>query len=125
MAQPKHHPSIVDYSVNLEASSGLGPGLVCPRCLSAYLHSGEVRVYSRGEDDDETAVTTVRAGLSATHIRPSSAANPSIRRQGIVVVFECEGCTDPHHDDPIELTISQHKGNTFLAWRYDPERKPG
>ena len=105
---------ITSHSVRMAPSSGLGPELLCPRCGSNYLHSGEVRVYSRGEDDDETAVTTVRDGLSATHMRPSGPANPSGRRQGIVVAFECEQCTgDP--DGALELTIAQHKGNTFLA----------
>ena len=38
--------------------------------------------------------------------------NPSLRRHGLAICFECEFC-----GRTIELTIAQHKGQSLLAWR--------
>jgi hypothetical protein len=64
-------------------------------------------------------VTTVAGGLAATHLQPSNqVANPSGRRHGLAIAFDCEGC-----GDEIELTIAQHKGLTAFAWRFkEPAR---
>jgi hypothetical protein len=92
--------------------------LKCPRCRGEYLHQGRVTVFDRSEDDEQTAVTTVQCGLSATHMLPSGETdNPSSRRQGMTLAFECEYC-----EGAIELTIAQHKGHTYLGWRYEPAR---
>ena len=108
--------SVVCHELRLFSSFGIGPGLICPRCGSDYLHSGQVKVYDRLEDEDTTHVTIVENGLTATHIVASEAAlNPSLRRQGVAIRFECEQC-----EGPLELTIAQHKGGTYVAWRYSP-----
>jgi len=107
---------LTSHVIELTEDSGIGPELKCPRCRGNYLHHGRVIVFDRGEDDQLTAVTTVDSGLSATHIRPSAeVANPSDRRDGIAIAFWCEGC-----NGSLELTLAQHKGNTALAWRFEP-----
>ena len=87
--------------------------LLCPGCGSEYLHSGTVTVYDRDEDAD-LVIRTVAAGTrSRTELVKNTADNPSSRRHGITIQFECENC----HADP-ELLIAQHKGNTQISWRY-------
>lgn len=88
--------------------------LECPRCDGAYLHQEAVTVYDRREDAPQTIETTVVRG-DGTVVRtvPSErSSNPSDRRHGSAIRFSCEGCSA----EP-ELTIEQHKGNTYLAWR--------
>lgn len=92
--------------------------LKCPRCSGEFMHQGRVTVFDRSEDAEYTAVTTVDCGLSATHLLPSGETdNPSSRRQGMSIAFECELC-----EGGIELTIAQHKGHTHVGWRYEPEQ---
>lgn len=87
--------------------------LVCPSCDSEYLHQYKVTVFNRSEDADLTSVTTVVGGLAATHLQPSEGCrNPSSRRQGVAIEFNCEGCRNR-----IELTLAQHKGATHIGWR--------
>ena len=114
----KNRLSLTSHAIEFAPDTGIGPELKCPRCCHEFLHHGQVTVFDRGEDDELTAVTTVDAGLSATHLRPSTdVSNPSGRRDGIAIAFNCEGC-----GDGIELTIAQHKGVTALAWRFEPKK---
>lgn len=105
--------------------------LVCPGCGEDFLHQGEVTVYNRERDESETgAAVTVstsefkgppnyKGGPPSTRERTAvtigqdvskAAGNPSDRRQGLKIAFECEvGCT-------ANLTIIQHKGNTVIEW---------
>ena len=102
--------SLGSHDIELKGEhSGIGPELQCPRCGSGYLHHAGVTVFDRWEDAEVTAVTTVGAGMSATHLRPTNeVANPSARHDGIAVAFECEMC-----GGDIELTMAQHKGGTY------------
>jgi hypothetical protein len=87
--------------------------LPCPCCGSEYLHQCKVTVFNRSEDADPTSVTMVVGGLATTHLRPSEGCgNPSSRRQGTAIEFNCEGCLNR-----IELTLVQHKGATHIGWR--------
>lgn len=88
--------------------------LRCPRCDSAYLHHEGVTVYDRKEDARSVIETTVRGGKVSVVPSAPGVDNPSSRRDGIAVLFSCEGCGD----DPIEMTIAQHKGTTEIGWRY-------
>lgn len=76
--------------------------LLCPRCGADNLHHGAVNRYDRAED-----------GAEAPYNRAEG--NPSARRGGLTVDFECEGC-----GDGIQLTLAQHKGSTEIGWRYTP-----
>lgn len=114
----KDRLSLTIRAIEFAPDTGIGPELRCPRCRCGYLHHGRVTVFDRSEDDELTAVTTVDAGLSAVHLRPSTEVrNPSGRRSGIAIAFDCEGC-----GNGIELTIAQHEGVTTLAWRFEPAR---
>lgn len=94
--------------------------LFCPRCGENYLHHGSIVVYDRAEDQPLTIKTTVN-GLSTKSevVGSRQCSNPSSRRDGIVIRFECEACSTPG-SAPLELTIAQHKGETHLAWRFEP-----
>ncbi|SRR5580765_4738543 len=100
--------------------------LQCPRCRSedGYLHHNEITVFDRGEDDVWTEVTTVQGGRISSHRLPSRLCdNPSSRRDGIRIGFWCEVCGPEHPYDAstIWLEFAQHKGNTLVSWRFDPD----
>jgi len=94
--------------------------LKCPRCGSDYLHHYAVTMYERGEDADTVVRTHIEKGATKTEIVPSSADNPSSRRQGMTISFVCEQCPDRNDSPRIELTIAQHKGNTEIGCRHKP-----
>lgn len=91
--------------------------LLCPHCGHHYLHQGTVSIYSRSEDSPTVVLTTVTPD-SAEHRTQtnvtisSNKGNPSLRRHGVVIRFNCEECPQPS-----ELTIAQHKGTTEIGWR--------
>jgi hypothetical protein len=89
--------------------------LCCPNCSDTYLHHKEVMIFSRQREDGEVTISLIHgAGSSGgVHVLPYGGnRNPSARRDGIAVIFCCEGC-----DAKIELTIAQHKGETEMQWR--------
>jgi hypothetical protein len=112
--------------LKIEIAGALRTGdtpLECPRCGGGYLHHGAVVIYYRhGESmrldqaGEETSLI-VCDGLEVSKQRwPSQwLNNPSRRRDGLAIEFDCEYC-----GDGVELTIEQHKGQTFLHWRIRP-----
>lgn len=98
--------------------------LHCPRCGSINLHQAGAVFYERGEDDTQTLKITVSNFSSKTEVIQSvGSGNPSMRRDGMVILFNCEGCNHFDKAPELELTIAQHKGSTFLAWKYPPQKK--
>lgn len=105
--------------------------LCCPGCGEDYLHHYMVTVYDRKEDDPTTRVVTV-GGPSIQHwcgprmainlvshdVASERSGNPSSRRDGVAIRFECELCDA----GPFELTFAQHKGVTQVKWRGVPKR---
>ncbi|CAL8972815.1 hypothetical protein RHODGE_RHODGE_01013 [Rhodoplanes serenus] len=90
--------------------------LLCPRCGFHCLHHGRVTIFERQrEDSDDLVMTVVDRSGTATSVADARSDNPSDRRHGLAIAFECEGC-----GEGIELTIAQHKGETHLAWRLSP-----
>lgn len=86
--------------------------LACPNCGNRYLHHGKISVYSRGEDQPAT-LTVIEPVTGESEITEASqGANPSMRRDGLVIDFECECCTALP-----QLCIAQHKGATLVTWR--------
>ena len=87
--------------------------LHCPHCGGNNLHHEIVTVYSRKEDADQTLETRVAGRIAECAIVPSKISlNPSSRRDGVSITFSCEGCPSR-----LELTLAQHKGETFIEWR--------
>ena len=89
-----------------------GTALVCPSCGSPFTHQGTVEVWNRDEDEDREGVTVATDG--ATGI-VAAGHNPSDRRRGVRVWFECEVC-------PVKfaVTIAQHKGQTIMGFEREP-----
>lgn len=103
--------------VQIEGASVLhnSVDLTCPVCNYEYIHHGKIRVWDGGE----TAVTRIDIGKGV--IRNT---NPSSRRHGLRIAFECEGCGDEKSPHNMELCIAQHKGNTQMWWEvYDKRKK--
>jgi hypothetical protein len=88
--------------------------LVCPSCDSTYLHHGTVSAFARREDDPKVILTVVgpRGLTSQAAVPNEDSGNPSVRRHGLLISFECENC-DAH----LSLALAQHKGETEVLWR--------
>ena len=81
-------------------------GLLCPECGGeGCLHHKAVQVFQR--DEDATSYYTIVGEIP----KKLNEVNPSERRDGMRVYFECERCGDV---SPFALV--QHKGNTLLYW---------
>jgi hypothetical protein len=104
---PDHPGWVYPPVINTSSST-----LVCPRCGEGCLHHSRVVVFDRRQDDVKLTKTVVDRGVTVKTIRAQGSGNPSYRRHGLVIQFWCESC-----DRNFELTISQHKGNTFFRWR--------
>jgi hypothetical protein len=89
--------------------------LVCPECGEEYLHQRRVTVWDRLEDAPMVRETTVSVAVSTMMADSHLTANPSERRQGMSIFFECETCLEG--EEMHELCIAQHKGSTFVFWR--------
>ncbi|MNE47840.1 hypothetical protein D3C80_1422660 [compost metagenome] len=99
--------------------------LICPRCGGDYLAHGRVDVFNRGED--ARTLTHIRVDGAQASVRLVSSdevPNPSRRRWGLSIRFDCEACSSGDPGDVIELTIAQHKGQTEIGWRYTEKQKP-
>jgi hypothetical protein len=108
--------------------------LQCPECGNSHMHQQRVDVYSRnGEDHDIGIHASVDynshnagggAGGESAEVCVdedvgTGDGNPSTRRDGIVIQFQCEHChgLEGYH----ELVISQHKGQEYVFWRGEDE----
>ena len=91
--------------------------LECPVCNSLHMHQGAVEVFARKQEDDPSESFVVD-GLTIKH--GSGYHNPSGRRNGLYINFECEEChlyEDSHYRGfPFKLAIYQHKGITYSEW---------
>ena len=105
-------------SINMD-----GDTLRCPQCSENYLHHRNTTIFERSEDDKLTTVIAQSEHEAQVSRFPSAdTCNPSDRRNGIIIEFECEHCHYDYGDASPELTnrfrlaIIQHKGNTFVEW---------
>lgn len=90
--------------------------LLCPECGDTYMHQGNTTVYHRREDENWTTVIAQDGENVVTTKFPSNDThNPSSRRHGLTIEFECENCGG-EDGTPLHLAIYQHKGQTFLEW---------
>lgn len=109
-----------EMSVNI-----VGDALLCPKCGDNYLHHRNITIFERSEDDKLTTVIAQSGHEVQTSKFPSAdTCNPSSRRNGILIEFECEHCHYDYGDgispdgetELFRLAILQHKGNTFVEW---------
>lgn len=90
--------------------------LLCPRCGEGYLHQGIVEVYNRHEDSDTVRCTIVgEENIFSAMVANDTSNNPSSRRSGMLVHFDCEHCDEVD----FKLNIAQHKGFTLMHWEYN------
>ena len=79
-------------------------GLCCPKCRGDRLHHGRVTVFHRIEDDEMITQTVVTGPTATVEAVPNSrTTNPSSRRDGIEIEFQCELC---HRDKSRTLQIN-------------------
>jgi len=98
----------------IKFDAGANNVLMCPVCNSENPHHEGVTVFDRAEDAAVIKVTEVSDGRALSRAVPERVAgNPSSRRDALAVRFSCEQCPNIS-----ELTIVQHKGSTYLAWRH-------
>jgi hypothetical protein len=89
-----------------------GNTLLCPHCSDPWLHHGTITTYGRSEDDTRTQLTKVTGReTTVNNVLSENSGNPSDRRDGLRIAFWCEIC-----ENKSELTIAQHKGETFIKW---------
>lgn len=98
--------------------------LICPSCGDNYLHHTSITVFNRTEDSDQTRVTHLGTNmdgytpgelndtLTSATVKSGDCENPSPRRHGLHIRFNCEHC-----DDTKTLCLYQHKGFTGLRWK--------
>lgn len=80
--------------------------LCCPKCGFYYTHHiGTVIFNRKGEDGPNKLLTDCPDDYMLRWLPE----NPSSRRDGIAILFWCEGC-----HVVFEMTIAQHKGNTHV-----------
>jgi hypothetical protein len=89
---------------------GLGV-LTCPCCGGGHLHQVKVDAYWRTEDAS-TGIHDQSSLGDPVFVDANMRGNPSARRHGLVIHFECEECPAPD----LDLAIWQHKGETLIAW---------
>lgn len=105
-----------------------GGALNCPDCGDNYLHHRGTTIFERSEDESLTTVIAQNGRTAQVSDFPSDdTCNPSSRRNGVIIEFECEQCHgygwDPvkeeeikSNEPPLRLAVIQHKGNTFMEW---------
>ena len=98
--------------------------LCCPQCRGDRLHYGRVTVFHRIEDDEMITQTVVTGPTATVEAVPSSrTTNPSSRRDGIEIEFQCELCHREKKSDLANqrmfLRIARHRGKTLLEWRFE------
>lgn len=82
----------------------------CANCGESQLHHYEVQTYFREDEDCNGTFTSVDRQSVVTTNYDDMRNNPSSRRDGVRILLDCETC-----EGLTELTIVQHKGQTFLS----------
>jgi hypothetical protein len=108
--------------------------LRCPLCeqewsdgRGSYLHQYGVEAFFRGEDAEKGVhgyISDMNSSIDVGGNCGDTSRNPSSRRDGMIIYFECEwhgwgtrfAPIDRTHDIVLELHISQHKGDTAMYW---------
>jgi hypothetical protein len=113
----------------------IGDVLLCPLCLKEYpdgrgmwLHQTGVEAFFRDEDHEKGVhgyIADTKSFLTVNGDCGNTSRNPSSRRDGLIIYFFCEWCSEYGGDEEgdennlfvtLELHISQHKGVTAMGW---------
>ena len=113
-------PTTVDLGEHCQGAISL----CCPQCRGDRLHHGRVTVFHRIEDDEMITQTIVTGPTATLEAVPNSrTTNPSSRRDGIEIEFQCELCHREKKSDLANqrmfLRIARHQGKTLLEWRFE------
>jgi hypothetical protein len=101
-------------TVSLSDIGGEFSVLDCPLCGESLLHQRDVTVFTRAHEDGPVTRSSIPSNgdLPFDCVRGNPAPdNPSDRRQGLRIAFECEQCADK-----LSLCIAQRKGETLIWW---------
>ena len=103
-------------------SNYLDNSVVCAHCGHENTHLHSVETFSQKEDSITGIHVTagIIDGTCTVSVDTDVSGNPSSRRDGVIVYFECET------DECGKLTalfIAQHKGADYLS--IHPSRRPG
>jgi hypothetical protein len=90
-----------------EHDKDAGSLLQCPACRGNCLRHSRVEVFEREEDSKSGLHVSVAD--SCISVDASLKGNPSERRHGLLIHFDCENC-----DSKAVLSVAQHKGNTWV-----------
>ena len=112
--------------------------LMCGNCGMEFLAHSKIEIYEREKEDANECLYVKVEGRqlarcdgrriieinSEKHLSDpihshwrgaSSADNPSSRRSGVAITFDCEGCSMKQL-----MTIAQHKGQTLIDFISEP-----
>lgn len=89
--------------------------LQCYHCKGEFTHVRGFLWFRRDEDCDHSK-TIFADKSSVSELKTSNALNPSARRDGIRVIYDCENCRKFS-----SLNIWQHKGLTYLNVQSCPD----
>ena len=90
--------------------------LKCAHCLGEYTHVRAITWFRRDEDCDNCNTLFADIKTQKTMVTTNQ-LNPSARRDGLRVIYECECCGEYS-----SMNISQHKGLTHLTAEKCPKR---
>jgi len=104
--------------------------LCCPLCeqewsdgRGSYLHQYGVEAFFRDEDAQEGVhgyIADTDSSIDVAGNCGDTSRNPSSRRDGMIIYFQCEWhgweIDDRPEDIVLELHIAQHKGDTGMYW---------
>jgi hypothetical protein len=83
----------------------------CPNCDGIHLHQGKITAYCREREDHTVGTVLIIEKDLASHEPSDMSENPSPRRNGMTIDFDCEEC-----DAEPRLAIYQHMGCTYVQW---------
>ena len=93
----------------------LNDKIFCPTCNGSMIHSVEVKVWFRSEDEER--VTFAHIMGTTVLVGRKNYDNPSPRQSGIKIMFRCEWCHCDGLRPSHELIIYQHEGETLTEMR--------
>jgi len=113
--------------MNFPISDGEWDAIDCPGCGENNLHQRGIEAFFREEDSPTGIHAIIDPLVQNINTKALQRPNPSSRRDGIKILFDCEHCHGtqtyvdgsvhgPHRSEFYEMHIVQHKGSTYIYW---------